>query len=222
SARPSADDGAAACDLALGPAGIEAVVQGNVGAGTGATVGKALGLRFACMGGLGSASHADGAGLVVAALAVVNAYGAVSDPATGRMLAGIRKLDAAGAFVGWEDPVAAMARFGRADFRSSNTTLGVVATNASLSKAGATRVAQMAQDALARTIRPVHTGIDGDVVFALALGNAGDPDCPEAGDDLIGALAADVLAQAILNAIWSASDGSGLPCAASLAQPRRV
>jgi L-aminopeptidase/D-esterase-like protein len=215
--RPSAQSGLFACDEALSPAGAGAVAQGNVGAGTGATVGKALGLGHACKGGLGSASRALESGLVVGALAVVNAFGSVVNPSNGETVAGVRRLDDDGHFAGWEDPVACLAARGRPEFRSSNTTLGVVATNAALGKAEVTRVAQMAQDALARTIRPVHTGIDGDVVFALALGNANAPECPDASCDLVGVLAADVLAQAILNAVLAAEDAYGLPAARSLA-----
>ncbi len=215
-ARPGAEAGALACDDALCAHGAEAVAQGNVGAGTGASVGKGLGLRHACKGGLGSASLCTASGLVVAALAVVNAFGAVSDPATGRTVAGVRRLDAQGAFAGWEDPVALLAAGVQPDFRPGNTTLAVVATNALLSKNEVTRVAQLAQDGLARTIRPVHTGIDGDVVFALALGHAGDATAPAPGCDLVGVLAADLLADAILNAVYAAEDAYGLPAARSL------
>jgi L-aminopeptidase/D-esterase-like protein len=216
SARPTADDGALACEAALTPGGAGPFAQGNAGAGMGATVGKARGMRCACKGGLGSAALQTESGLIVAALAVVNAFGNVIDPATGQTLAGVRRLDAAGRQSGWEDPVALMAAGQRPDFRSSNTTLVVVATNAALSKAEATRVAQMAHDGLARTIRPVHTGIDGDVVFARALRRHDDRDCPAPGCDIVGVLAADAVAQAIVNGILAAEDAYGLPAARSL------
>ncbi len=199
--RPDAAAGYAACQAAAaGP-----LIQGNVGAGAGASVGKADGLARACKGGLGSASVATVDGLVVAALAVVNAYGNVHDPSTGRVLAGVRRLDERGRFVGFADPVAVMAARGRADFASANTTLAVVATNAALTKGGASKVAQMAHDGLARTIRPVHTGIDGDVVFALSCGEQPAP------VDLVGALAADTVAQAIVAAICAVEGCYGLP-----------
>ena len=199
--RPDAAAGYAACQAAND----RPVAQGNVGAGAGATVGKADGLAHACKGGLGSASVRMEDGLVVAALAVVNAYGNVHDPSTGRVLAGVRRLDECSRFIGFADPVALMAARPRTDFASANTTLVVAATNAALTKGGAAKVAQMAHDGLARTIRPVHTGIDGDVVFALSCGDR------PAQLDLVGALAADVAAQAIINAICATESCYGLP-----------
>ncbi len=205
--RPDADAGYAAC-AAAGSAN----AQGTVGAGAAATVGKALGLGRACMGGLGGASVRLDSGLTVAALAVVNAYGNIYDPADGRVLAGARRLDAAGRFAGFADPVEVMAEAERLDFAAANTTLAVVATNGALNKCAATKVAQMAHDGLARAIRPVHSGIDGDVVFALACGAV------PAYADLVGALAADVLAQAVVNAVLAAESRFGLPAAGDLAQ----
>jgi L-aminopeptidase/D-esterase-like protein len=213
------------------------VAQGSVGAGVGATVGKVKGLQHACKGGVGSASVRTVGGLVVAALVVANAYGNIHDPRTGRTIAGARRLESAppGAegelergFVlaptlklppslRFHDPVdelAALAAGTGGDaptFRGSNTTLAVVATNGRLAKRECAKVAQMAHDGLARAVRPVHSGIDGDVTFALACG-----DHP-ANADLVGALAADVVAQAIVNAVCAAHSLGGIPCLRDLA-----
>ncbi len=201
--RPDAAAGYAACAAASR----EAVAQGSIGAGSGATVGKGMGLARASRGGLGMASLATEGGLIVAALAVVNAYGNVHDPATGQVVAGVRRLDAAGACTGFVDAVELLAEGERPEFNRSNTTLAVVATNGRLAKSEANKVAQMAHDGLARAIRPVHTGIDGDVVFALACGDV-TTNC-----DAVGALAADAVAQAIVNGVRAATGGYGIPCA---------
>ncbi len=185
------------------------VPQGNVGAGAGATVGKLYGLARAMKGGIGSASLRLPSGVVVAALAAVNARGDVIDPATGRVVAGVRTADGrrlADARVllreGLPAPIAP----------AENTTLGIVATNAALSKTQATLVARMAHDGFARAIVPSHTPSDGDTIFALATGvSAADADV-----GLIGALAADVMAQAIVNAVRHAEPLPALPSARSL------
>jgi L-aminopeptidase/D-esterase-like protein len=205
--RPDAASGYAACEAASDAP----VAQGSVGAGMGATVGKGLGLGHASRGGLGTASLQTASGLIVAALAVVNAYGNVHDPASGRIVAGVRRLDAEGRCVDFVDAVELLAEGEQPEFARSNTTLGIVATNSALTKRDATKVAQMAHDGLARAIRPVHTGIDGDVVFALATGAVA------ANCDSVGALAADVLALAIVNGVRAASGGFGIPCAQELA-----
>jgi L-aminopeptidase/D-esterase-like protein len=198
--RPDAAAGYAACEAAHdGP-----VEEGCVGVGTGATVGKVLGFQHATKGGVGTASRAVGDGVIVAALAAVNAFGDVCDPQTGRIIAGARQPDGAG-FV---DTLSALT--GRVDPDKQwggNTTLAVVATNAALTKTQVTKVAQMAHDGLARTIRPIHTALDGDLVFALSLGDA-------AGDvSLVGALAAEVLSTAIVRAVRQATGLHGLPAA---------
>ena len=200
--RPGPEAGYSACEAArTGP-----FAQGNAGAGTGATCGKALGMAQACKSGLGSASIAVANGVVVAALVIANPFGNICDWRTGAILAGAR--DPAGGFA---DPVAVMGgAFGQdiaRAFGESNTTLAVVATNARLDKPAITRVAQMAQDGLARAIRPIHTLIDGDVVFALSYGDL------QADVNLIGALAADVLADAIAAAARAAESAPGLPSA---------
>ena len=173
--------------------------EGSVGAGTGATVGKMLGLEGAMKGGLGSASVDLGGGLVVGALAVVNAVGDVRDE-QGEILAGPRGED--GTLADSEElmPQAAdRMQWGR------NTTLGIVATNASLSKPAATKVAQMAHDGLARAIHPVHTSVDGDVVFAASVGEVASA------PDVVGAWGARTMQAAILRAIRSAEGFAGVP-----------
>jgi L-aminopeptidase/D-esterase-like protein len=184
--------------------------RGSVGAGTGATVGKLLGPHRAMKGGLGSASVSLEGGLVIGALAVVNALGNVRDPSTGRTIAGPRLDDGTLA-----DGVSELA--GVADGRTGwgrNTTLGLLATNARLTKPEAARVALMAHDGLARAIEPVHTGFDGDAVFAASLGGAegGMP----ASADLVGALGARLMAEAVIDAASSAEGLPGLPSASDL------
>ena len=174
--------------------------QGSVGAGAGATVGKVLGLEGAMRGGVGSASVALEGGLVVGALAAVNAFGDVRDPRTGRVIAGPRLEDGTlGDTV--ELLPEAVARMGWGE----NTTLGIVATNAALEKRDASKVAQMAHDGLARTIEPVHTTVDGDVVFAASAGEV------EAATDVVGAWGARVMQEAILRAVQTASGVPGIP-----------
>jgi L-aminopeptidase/D-esterase-like protein len=175
-------------------------VQGSVGAGTGATVGKVLGLEGAMKGGVGSASVALEGGLIVGALAAVNAFGDVRDPRTGRVVAGPRLEDGTlGDTV--ELLPEAIARMGWGE----NTTLGIVATNAALEKRDANKVAQMAHDGLARAIEPVHTTVDGDVVFAASAGEV------EAATDVVGAWAARVMQEAILRAVQVAEGVPGIP-----------
>ena len=173
-------------------------------------MGKARGLDHACKGGLGSASTCLPNGIVVAALAVVNAFGNVSVPRTGRVLAGVREIDADGRCTGFADPVALLAAGEGPQFATSNTTLAVVATNGRLGKAAITKVAQQAQTGLARAIRPAHTTIDGDTVFALSCGEI------ETHVDIVGALAADMLAQAVVNGVLAAQSSYGLPCATDI------
>jgi L-aminopeptidase/D-esterase-like protein len=200
--RPGAAEGYAACQAAnAGP-----VAQGNIGAGTGATVGKAAGFNLSVKSGLGCASLQTPSGIVVAALAVVNAFGEIRDPDTGQIVAGPR--NPAGGFF---DTVQLMVNIFSKPFApppaGTNTTLAVVATNAILTKTAATKVAQMAHDGLARTIRPVHTMFDGDTIFALATGNMA------ADTNVIGTLAADAVAQAVLAGVRAAARLGGLPAA---------
>ena len=200
--RPDAAAGYAACDAASA----DPPAQGNVGAGAGATVGKLFGIERAMKGGIGSAAVTVG-GITVGALAAVNALGDVIDPATGAVVAGARSADGRSllgsmrAILQGELP--APMQLGSA------TTLGVVATDARLTKAEAGKLAQMAQDGLARSINPAHTMTDGDVVFALATGTHDRP----VDLSLIGALAAEMLAQAVLRGVLTARGigGDGLP-----------
>lgn len=206
--RPDAAMGYRACEAA----GAKAPAQGNVGAGTGASVGKILGQGQAMKAGLGTAAIDLGRGLVVGALAVVNAFGDVVDPATSRVVAGVRskklgpvRLGAPGQL---GNTLALMrSMLGRAvlSFATrANTVLGVVAVNASLTKTEATKVAQMAQDGIARAIRPAHTMLDGDVVFVLATGGR------RADVSTIGAFAAEALALAIVRGARLAASAGGL------------
>jgi len=205
--RPGPEAGYAACQAAsTGP-----VAQGNVGAGTGATVGKVAGFNLATKGGLGSASLETPNGLVVAALAVVNAMGAVSDPATGtgKVLAGPRSPE--GGFFDTLSILMAISSQTIASLRQgANTTLAVVATNAVLTKSAVTKVAQMGHDGLARTIRPVHTMFDGDTIFAVSAGDK------PADTSLVGALAAEAVARAVLAGVRAAERMGGLPAARDL------
>jgi L-aminopeptidase/D-esterase-like protein len=198
--RPTAESGYKACQAAT----TERVVEGNVGAGAGASIGKMFGPKQAMKSGLGSASVRVGdTGIVVGALVAVNAVGDVLDPKTGQIIAGARKADGSG----FMDSMARIREgYGvRAD--SANTTIGVVATNVALDKAQATKVAQMAHDGLARTIYPVHTPSDGDTIFAVATG----ANSARANPGAIGALAAEVMARAVLRAVMNARGIAGLP-----------
>jgi L-aminopeptidase/D-esterase-like protein len=209
--RPNAECGYnAAAAATVGP-----VAEGNVGAGAGATVGKLFGPNRAMKGGLGSAALALPNGVIVAALAAVNAAGDVIDPADGKVVAGVRTPDGKGLA-----DVRVLYRTGATAVPANsgeNTTLGVVATNARLTKAQATKLAQMAQAGLVRAISPAHSPIDGDTVFALATGTRNQP----ADLGVLGALAADALAEAILRGVRAATGIPGYPAVRDLApRPR--
>ena len=187
--------------------------QGSVGAGTGATVGKVLGPERAMKGGVGSASVGLSGGLVVAALAAVNAFGDVRDPATGEIVAGPRLAD--GTLADSVEYLEEAARFMR---WGESTTLAVVATNARLTKPQVTKVSQMAHDGLARAISPVHTSIDGDLVFAASVDGPADGYVPSnvrpgvaAAPDVVGAWGARVVERAVLRAVRSAKGIPGFP-----------
>ncbi|MBX3011159.1 MAG: P1 family peptidase [Caldilineaceae bacterium] len=205
--RPDATAGYAACVAATnGP-----LAEGNVGAGTGATVGKMLGYQQGMKGGLGTASHQLDNGVIVAALAVVNAAGDIVDPRTGQLVAGARRADGTG-FADITATFAGGAMTQRDSWGLRNTTLGVVATNVALNKSSATKFAQMAQTGLPRAIRPVHTPVDGDIVFGLSLGE-------QQGDlNVIGAVAADLLSMAIVRAVLAAETLYGMPAAQDWSQ----
>jgi L-aminopeptidase/D-esterase-like protein len=196
--------------------------QGNAGAGMGATVGKLFGMGGATKSGIGTASLEAGGGVIVGAIAAVNALGDVVDPRTGEILAGLRpvrvgplRLGGGGPFA---DSLAMMrGRAGRAVLRLAgrgNTVIGVVATNARLTKEEANLVAQMSQDGVARAIRPAHTLLDGDTLFALSTGRK------RADASLIGAYAAEAMARAIVNAVQQAHGVPGIPAPRELRAER--
>ena len=187
--------------------------EGNVGAGTGASVGKMFSAALAMKSGLGTASMDIGGGVVVGAIVAVNAWGDVISPDTGEIVAGLRSGRVGPLHIGKESQFAdtlAMMKTpaGRAVLglaNRSNTVIGAVATNAKLTKAQAAKVAQMAHDGLARTIRPAHTMLDGDTIFALSTG------AKKADVSTIGAFAAEAMARAILRAVRMAKSAGGLP-----------
>lgn len=194
--RPDAAMGLEACRNA----GLE-VAQGNVGAGTGATAGWAAGPSRRMKAGLGTASCKTG-DLIVGAIVAVNCFGDVVDPATGEVLAGT--LNEAGDGFAGSQRLLTATPLGTSPF-TSHSTIGVVASNARLDKAQASRVAMMAHDGFARAIVPVHTLGEGDIVFCALTGVV------EAGVSVVGALAAEAMAQAILNAVRNAESAYGYP-----------
>jgi len=207
--RPDAEMGYQACLNASA----DPPAEGNVGAGMGATVGKILGMGQAMKSGLGCASVDIGGGVIVGALVAVNAFGDIIEPRSGKILAGARTLQKGPLKIGAEgyfaDTMAIMSTFaGRMLLGFStreNTVIGVVATNARLDKEQANKVAQMAQDGLARTVRPAHTMLDGDTIFALSTGKR------KADVNIVGAFAAEVCARAIVHAVQRAGPAGGLP-----------
>jgi L-aminopeptidase/D-esterase-like protein len=206
--RPDAKAGYEAARAATaGP-----VAEGSVGAGAGATVGKLFGVARAMKGGIGTASVRLPGGAVVAALVAVNANGDVVEPATGRILAGVRTRDGQGlrdatdALLAGETPGHPLG--------GQNTSIGVVATNVTLTKAEATKVAQMAHDGLARSVRPVHTPWDGDTLFSLSTASV----TIDQAALVVGALAAEVVARAVVRAVTTAASLPGYPSASDLAR----
>lgn len=198
--RPTREMGAAAAAAATQ----DAVAEGCVGAGTGATVGKFYGLPCAMKGGVGSFTVSLAEGVKVSALVVVNAYGDVLDPETGRIVAGTRTAPGASTFAGTEKLV--LERGAEGGFRrNENTTLAVIATNARLDKVEATRAASLAHHGFVRAIRPVHTSMDGDLAIVLSHGTHRAP------VDKIGLAAATAVAQAIVRAVRSARTTAGIP-----------
>jgi L-aminopeptidase/D-esterase-like protein len=167
--------------------------EGNVGAGAGASVGKMRGMQYAMKAGIGTWSM-DVNGITIGALVAVNAIGDVVDPKNGEVIAGLRS----GPSLQWmktgqaESPI------------QSNTVIGVIATDAKLTKAGATKVAQMAQDGVAQVVRPAHTMFDGDTIFALATGQK------DADISMVGTYAAEVMAEAIVRGVKMAASAGGI------------
>jgi L-aminopeptidase/D-esterase-like protein len=205
--RPTAESGYKACVAAS----TGRPAEGNVGAGAGATVGKMFGPQSAMKSGIGTASIRIGqTGIIVAAIVAVNAVGDVVDPKTGKIIAGARKPDGSG----FLDSMAQLREGRQVELPiGTNSTIGVVATNATFDKTQLTKIAQMAHDGLARTIYPVHTLADGDTIFAAATGAMPT----RANHGAIGALAADVMAQAVLRAVKAAQSLPGLPSYIDLA-----
>ena len=205
--RPDAAAGYAACQAAG-----DEIAQGNAGAGAGATVGKLFGMPYAMKGGIGTASVTL-EGVTVGALIAVNALGDVVDPATGQPIAGARTEDgqqlrgSVAAALAGDKPLALLA--------GANTTIGVVATDAPLTKAQCQRLAGAGHDGLARAIRPVHTMSDGDTLFALSTGMAGALDF-----NVLCTMAGEAVARACVNAVQSAqgmtTDTLALPSASDL------
>ncbi len=207
--RPDAEAGYKACKAATA----DAPAEGNVGAGAGATVGKLFGIKRAMKSGIGTASIKlnDGkTSVTVGAIVAVNAVGDVFDPKTGRIIAGARTSDGK-ALLGAMDAIL------RGDplpqsLGGTATTIGVIATDVKLDKAQATKVAQMSHDGLARTINPIHTASDGDTIFALSTGKSSRT----ANVTLIGALAAEAMARAVVRAVRAARGIEGLPSATDI------
>ena len=179
---------------AAASASSKAPAEGNIGVGMGASVGKMRGMKYATKSGVGTWS-VEVKGIAIGALVAVNAVGDVVDSEQGTVVAGLRS----GRTLEW------MKRDAGPPAVKSNTVIGVVATDAKLTKAQAAKVAQMAQDGLARAIRPAHTMFDGDTIFALATGKK------QADVSMVGAFAAEVMATAIVRAVKMAAPAGGLP-----------
>ena len=196
---PNREMGIKACESASDAT----VAEGNVGAGTGATIGKIFGMKNAMKGGVGSASLTLGNGAMVSAFVVVNALGDVIDPANGTIVAGARKSPDSAEFA---NSAAAMRHgVGGGFSRGGNTTLAVIATNVKLNKVQISKVAALASIGVIRTISPVNTMSDGDITFALSCGN-------EAGSvDAVGVAASEALAIAVLRAVRAAESIPGIP-----------
>jgi L-aminopeptidase/D-esterase-like protein len=206
--RPDADMGYAACRAATSAPPPE----GNVGAGAGASVGKLFGTALAMKSGIGSASIRVGS-LIVGALIAVNSFGDVLDPSTGQLVAGLRSGRFGPFRVGGKsylaDTLLVMHTFPGRTFlglaQHASTVIGVVATNARLTKPEVTKVAQMAHDGLARAVRPAHTMLDGDTLFALSTGRV------RSDTTSVGAFAAEAVTLAVLRAVRLAPSAGGLP-----------
>jgi L-aminopeptidase/D-esterase-like protein len=191
-------------EAAAAAATADAVKEGSVGAGTGATVGKLFGMAQAMKSGIGTYTVTLPGGVMVAALVAVNALGDVRDLATGSFIAGLRASAGSPELGDTEREMKRGAVVGAVN-APRNTTLAVVATNAKLDKVQANKLAQFASLGMARTIYPVNTMVDGDIVFALSLG-------AQAGDiNTLGVAAAEALAQAILRAVKLAKTLGGVP-----------
>src|SRR5215471_4476566 len=190
--KPGVHPNLAMGEAAAAAATADAVAEGCVGAGTGATIGKLFGMSRAMKSGIGTFTVTLPGGVLVSALVALNALGDIRDPADGKLIAGARKSAASRELV---DSEAEMKRGAVAGGRSGNTTLGVVATNARLTKVQTNKMAQFASLGVARTIYPVNTMSDGDTVFALSCGEL------QADINVLGVAAAEALAKSILRAV---------------------
>jgi L-aminopeptidase/D-esterase-like protein len=202
--RPGAEEGRIAC-LA---AGSDPMTEGTVGAGTGATVAKLGGAERGVKGGIGSASMTLATGQTIAAAVAVNAVGGIWDYTDGTLVAGPRRASG-----GFDDPVA-MLISGTSDAPAGpvNTTIGLVATDAEITKEDANYLASVSHDGLALAIRPCHTVRDGDTMFAMATGhNKSRVDLTS-----LGAAAVEVTAQAVLRAVRQSTGLSGIPSISEL------
>ena len=199
--RPGANEGYAACENATAGE----VVEGSVGAGTGATVAKLLGREGAVKGGTGTAAIDLGEGVRVGAVVCVNAVGGIYDPETGELVAGPRRED--GSMGDAMQLITAPRYVGAETTPGANTTIGVVATNARLTKEQANKLASVAHDGIAMAVRPAHTMSDGDTIFALATGTVE----ADAGMTHIGAAATLCVARAIVRGVRKAEGLGGVP-----------
>lgn len=203
--RPDAEMGYKACQSAS----TQETTQGNVGAGTGAAVGKILGIKHAMKSGIGTASMQIGNGVVVGALVAVNAFGDVIHPETRQLIAGLRGNK--GELVNTLEMMRTFKGRSILQFAATrNTVIGVIATNARLTKEQVNKVAQVGHNGLAQTIRPAHTMLDGDTLFALTTNQR------NSNVNIVAAFAAEVVARAIFNAIYFAEPAGDLPTARSL------
>ena len=207
-ARPTPEKGYEACLNAS-----DKVEEGSVGCGVGATVGKLFGLQCAMKGGVGTASVAMPDGLIVGALAVVNAFGDIVDNHTGKIIAGARKAEESLEFA---STVESLKRgYVKKQFGIENTTLAVVATNGAFHKREITKIAQISQGGLIKTVNPVHTTFDGDLVFALSMGSI------EADVNRVGVLGEFVVTEAIKRAVRKADGMGKLPAAKDVLRARK-
>ena len=206
--RPGANEGYQAC-LAAGGGAVE---EGTVGAGAGATVAKALGMRCALKGGIGTASLRVGGSTVVGAIVAVNAYGDVADPETGAVVAGPRREDGRGVHDSRELILTGRAGVPQAQ---TNTTLVVVACNAALDRQEATKLAQQAQNGLVQAVRPANTLGDGDIVFALATAKSNE----RLSLNRLGVAASQVVSRAIVRAVRQAQGLGGVPAVSEYLRP---
>lgn len=206
--RPTPQMGFEACLNAS-----ETVEEGSIGVGVGATVGKLFALSRAMKGGVGTASVATPDGCIVGAFVVVNAFGDIIDNQTGKIIAGLRGEDGHPVFASTVDCLKKGQT--KKQFGMENTTLGVVATNAQFNKREITKVAQMAQGGLIKTISPVHTTFDGDLVFALATGKI------DADVNRVGVLAEFVLAEAVKRAVKKADGFGKIPAFKDIMKDRK-